>query len=43
MRATGLSECPHCHSARLPHRVCPSCGFYHGREAITMGKPELPE
>jgi large subunit ribosomal protein L32 len=42
MRSTGLSECPRCHSARLPHRVCPSCGFYRGRDAITIGKPELP-
>lgn len=42
-RATALSECPRCHNARLPHRVCPSCGFYRGREAVTIGKPEMPE
>ena len=23
-------ECPNCHEAKLPHRVCPSCGFYNG-------------
>jgi large subunit ribosomal protein L32 len=43
MKATALSECPHCHAPRLPHRVCPSCGYYKGREAVTIGKPELPE
>ncbi|TML25647.1 MAG: 50S ribosomal protein L32 [Actinobacteria bacterium] len=27
-----LNECPHCHQPRLPHRVCPHCGTYAGRE-----------
>lgn len=26
-----LSSCPNCGAARLPHRVCPSCGHYDGR------------
>src|ERR1044071_948200 len=30
-----LNECPRCHSPRLPHRVCPVCGTYAGREVIT--------
>jgi large subunit ribosomal protein L32 len=30
-----LSICPNCHSPRLPHRVCPVCGAYGGREVIT--------
>ena len=29
-----LSRCPHCPAARLPHRVCPSCGYYNGREVV---------
>jgi len=29
-----LSECPHCHEAKLPHRVCPHCGHYKGREVV---------
>jgi large subunit ribosomal protein L32 len=29
-----LNECPRCHSPRLPHRVCPTCGTYAGREVI---------
>ncbi|HEX8752399.1 MAG TPA: 50S ribosomal protein L32 [Solirubrobacterales bacterium] len=30
-----LNRCPRCHSPRLPHRVCPTCGTYAGREVIT--------
>lgn len=26
-----LSHCPQCNELRLPHRVCPGCGHYHGR------------
>ena len=29
-----LNQCPRCHSPRLPHRVCPTCGTYAGREVI---------
>jgi large subunit ribosomal protein L32 len=32
--APGLSYCPRCHEPRLPHRVCPNCGTYAGREVI---------
>jgi large subunit ribosomal protein L32 len=28
----GMSECPQCKEARPPHRVCPNCGFYRGRQ-----------
>jgi large subunit ribosomal protein L32 len=33
--APRLNECPRCHSPRLPHRVCPTCGTYAGREVIS--------
>ncbi|HEX9638458.1 MAG TPA: 50S ribosomal protein L32 [Acidobacteriota bacterium] len=29
-----LSECPHCHQICRPHRACPHCGYYKGREVI---------
>ncbi len=38
-----LSTCSHCHGPRLPHTVCPTCGYYKGREAVVIGQPELPE
>ena len=36
LRAISLSECPRCHDPKLPHRVCPSCGYYNGREVIPV-------
>lgn len=27
-------DCPQCHEAMIPHRICPSCGFYKGRSVI---------
>ena len=32
----GMSECPQCHELKLPHRVCPSCGQYKGKEVIKV-------
>lgn len=29
LTATNASKCPQCGGSRLPHRVCPSCGFYN--------------
>jgi large subunit ribosomal protein L32 len=29
-------ECPHCHQARLPHHICSSCGYYNGRQIISV-------
>jgi len=29
-----LSPCPRCRQPRIPHRVCPNCGYYHGREVL---------
>jgi large subunit ribosomal protein L32 len=34
-----LEECPHCHESKLPHRACPTCGYYAGRAAIEVKKP----
>lgn len=30
----GLVECPQCHALKMPHRVCPVCGFYKGRSVV---------
>ncbi len=29
-----LAVCPRCREKMLPHRVCPSCGYYRGREVV---------
>ena len=26
-----LVDCDHCSEKKLPHRACPSCGYYHGK------------
>ncbi|MBT4510797.1 MAG: 50S ribosomal protein L32 [Chloroflexi bacterium] len=36
--APSLSVCPQCHSPKPPHRVCPVCGTYKGREVYEVKK-----
>ncbi|MEW6567086.1 MAG: 50S ribosomal protein L32 [Chloroflexota bacterium] len=31
-----LITCPNCGEKTLPHRVCPSCGHYAGKEVIEV-------
>ncbi|UCF77744.1 MAG: 50S ribosomal protein L32 [Candidatus Eiseniibacteriota bacterium] len=31
----GISSCSHCGNPKLPHRACPSCGYYGGEEATS--------
>jgi len=35
-----LEYCPQCHSPKLSHHVCPTCGSYAGREAIEIESPK---
>lgn len=28
----GVVICPQCQKPKLPHRVCPNCGYYDGRD-----------
>jgi len=32
-----LVECTQCHQMMLPHRVCPHCGQYRGRQVLEVG------
>ena len=34
MSAPALCFCPQCHEPKLPHRVCPNCNYYDGRDVI---------
>ena len=31
------SVCPRCATAKLPHVVCPACGWYKNRQAVDVG------
>jgi large subunit ribosomal protein L32 len=33
-------ECPQCHSPKLPHTVCRTCGSYNGRDVIQIKSPK---
>ena len=33
-----LTECTNCHQAALSHRVCPHCGFYRGRQVLSIAE-----
>ncbi len=35
--APPLNYCPQCHSPKLSHHVCLTCGSYAGREVIVIG------
>ena len=32
--APTLVECPQCHSPKLPHSACPTCGTYRRRQVL---------
>ena len=31
-------KCPNCGEAKLPHHICPHCGYYDGKEVIQIGE-----
>ena len=35
-----LDRCPQCHSPKLAHRVCPTCGSYNDRQVIEVKTPK---
>lgn len=32
LKKPALGECPQCHEPKPPHQVCPTCGYYKGRQ-----------
>ena len=34
--APQLVTCPNCQKPIIPHRVCPFCGFYKGRQIVDV-------
>ncbi len=37
LHAKSLSTCANCKEPKMPHRACPSCGHYRGRQVIDPG------
>ena len=33
-----LTKCSNCQSLRMPHRVCPSCGYYGTRQVLEIAE-----
>ncbi len=38
LKARKLVSCPNCGDMRLPHHVCPNCGYYKGREVVDVDR-----
>lgn len=34
--APALSKCTQCGELKMPHRVCPVCGYYKGKEIVKV-------
>ncbi len=34
LEVKSLTLCPKCGSPMMPHRACPECGYYKGRQVI---------
>jgi len=32
----GISVCPHCGEPKRPHYICPSCGYYKGKQVVSI-------
>ena len=37
-KATAISSsaCPQCGQPKMPHRICPNCGYYKGKPVISV-------
>ncbi len=40
LKAKSISGCRACHAPKQPHRVCPSCGHYQGRDVLMLQRDE---
>lgn len=37
--APNVIPCPNCGEMSRPHRICGACGFYKGRQVLTVKSP----
>ncbi|MFC1967772.1 50S ribosomal protein L32 [Chloroflexota bacterium] len=40
LTSPSLDNCPQCHSPKLSHHVCHTCGIYAGRQVIEVKSPK---
>ena len=33
-----LVPCEHCNELAVPHRICPACGYYKGRQVLAIAE-----
>ncbi|MCL1946944.1 MAG: 50S ribosomal protein L32 [Chitinivibrionia bacterium] len=36
LNASMPSVCSHCKQPKLSHRICPACGYYDGKEVLSI-------
>ncbi|MGE4357899.1 MAG: 50S ribosomal protein L32 [Candidatus Omnitrophota bacterium] len=36
LKNPNLIACPQCGKLKLPHRVCPYCGYYRNRQVVVI-------
>ncbi|MCM8792264.1 MAG: 50S ribosomal protein L32 [Candidatus Omnitrophica bacterium] len=36
IRQLNLVLCPQCKKLKIPHRICPVCGYYDGKEIVEI-------
>ncbi|MFM7111352.1 MAG: 50S ribosomal protein L32 [Planctomycetota bacterium] len=40
MKPQQIQYCKNCDQPVVGHRMCPSCGFYKGREILSLGQKD---
>lgn len=38
LNVPGMITCPNCGELTISHRVCPNCGYYKGKQVVTLDK-----
>lgn len=38
LEVMSASICPNCGAPKMPHRVCPGCGFYRGKKTVAKAQ-----
>ena len=36
LETPAFATCPNCKAVMLPHKVCKKCGFYNGKQILTI-------